>query len=484
MKRNEKIALGIAGAAAAGLIYLATKKKPPMVYTCPYCSAEFATEQELLVHIQTTHPEQPSYICPICGAAFWTEAELNYHIQTVHPEVYTCSICGAAFATQAELEVHIATVHPKVGDVILTVLDKGGSPVAGAKVFFPGGEGFTDSSGKFTFTSLVGQCPIEVQKVGYLLFSTTLTIKEGENRFTITLELYLGKIELSNMHITPTTVYLGNSVIIDVVAWNSSMTSTMSRTVVLRINNVKQAEQKVTLPPNWMETVSFTFTPTSVGNYVAELDGLTGSFSVTEALVCPNCGQTFDTYEALATHVSQIHPPTITAWADIQRINYGGPEIVIVGPDVNAIARIVGNFNGLYVYEVGNGPTVKWSGVTVSWWQAIPTDVYAPAECYVYVHVGKFGTVGRVFDAFCSFGMPPIPYPHEAPPPYWGRLLPGSVTASAFFPDDLDAVFREYGRPPGAYDLLVQVGTRCTAMNPQVDLPSSWYLIRNAWWVG
>jgi uncharacterized C2H2 Zn-finger protein len=58
---------------------------PPVVYTCPYCGATFATEAEKNYHIQTQHAAPPIYTCPYCGATFSTQADLNAHIQTQHP---------------------------------------------------------------------------------------------------------------------------------------------------------------------------------------------------------------------------------------------------------------------------------------------------------------------------------------------------------------------------------------------------------------
>jgi hypothetical protein len=58
--RNIAIVAG-GGAVLAGLLILATKAKvvPPTVYTCPYCGAQFSSQEELQAHITTKHPEQP-----------------------------------------------------------------------------------------------------------------------------------------------------------------------------------------------------------------------------------------------------------------------------------------------------------------------------------------------------------------------------------------------------------------------------------------
>ena len=119
MKKGEKVALGAGVAGLAALTIWALTKKveeapPPKVYECPYCGAEFATEGELLAHIQAEHPEQPLvYVCPYCGATFATEEELADHIALEHPPAaYKCPYCGAAFNTEEELANHVALEHP------------------------------------------------------------------------------------------------------------------------------------------------------------------------------------------------------------------------------------------------------------------------------------------------------------------------------------------------------------------------------------
>ena len=52
------IPVGLGLAAVVGIAALAWAA-PPKVYTCPYCGAEFATEEELLAHIAAEHPEIP-----------------------------------------------------------------------------------------------------------------------------------------------------------------------------------------------------------------------------------------------------------------------------------------------------------------------------------------------------------------------------------------------------------------------------------------
>lgn len=59
---------------------------PPTVYTCPYCGATFATQQELDDHIAAAHPTPPAlpYKCPYCDQSFATREELIDHAAAVH----------------------------------------------------------------------------------------------------------------------------------------------------------------------------------------------------------------------------------------------------------------------------------------------------------------------------------------------------------------------------------------------------------------
>lgn len=99
-KEDKKVTIGLAVAAGLGglagllvifaLLAQAAAPPPPIIYTCPYCGAEFTTEAELLAHIAAQHPEEPPevwYTCPHCGATFTTEEELLAHIELEHPEV-------------------------------------------------------------------------------------------------------------------------------------------------------------------------------------------------------------------------------------------------------------------------------------------------------------------------------------------------------------------------------------------------------------
>ena len=59
--------------------------QPPQVFTCQYCGQTFPTNEALLAHIQSAHPEQPVFTCSICGLKFSTQQALDDHIASAHP---------------------------------------------------------------------------------------------------------------------------------------------------------------------------------------------------------------------------------------------------------------------------------------------------------------------------------------------------------------------------------------------------------------
>ncbi|GAI60872.1 unnamed protein product, partial [marine sediment metagenome] len=66
---------GIAVAAVAGIYALARaappeEEAPPEVYTCPLCGAEFASEQELINHLDREHPARPRIVSATWKATY------------------------------------------------------------------------------------------------------------------------------------------------------------------------------------------------------------------------------------------------------------------------------------------------------------------------------------------------------------------------------------------------------------------------------
>jgi hypothetical protein len=85
---------------------------------------------------------------------------------------------------------------------------------------------------------------------------------------------------LSNLSVTPQEVKPKEAVTITVSVANTGGTQG-SYTVVLKIDEVKEAEKTVTVAAGSSQSVSFTVTRDVAGTYAVVVDGLIGSFSVT-----------------------------------------------------------------------------------------------------------------------------------------------------------------------------------------------------------
>jgi len=88
-----------------------------------------------------------------------------------------------------------------------------------------------------------------------------------------------GEIDLSNLTISPSTVYPGETVTISVLAINNNTVSTLSKEVTL--GGDFMASQTISLAPGASQTVSFTVTPIEERTYVVSVDGLSGTFVCT-----------------------------------------------------------------------------------------------------------------------------------------------------------------------------------------------------------
>lgn len=66
------IPVGLGIAALVG--FAALSWAAPPVFTCPYCGADFATEEELSAHIELEHPELP----PLAGDFVYTDQQCSF----------------------------------------------------------------------------------------------------------------------------------------------------------------------------------------------------------------------------------------------------------------------------------------------------------------------------------------------------------------------------------------------------------------------
>jgi len=90
------------------------------------------------------------------------------------------------------------------------------------------------------------------------------------------------KFSLSKLTVTPTEVESNEPVTVTVSVANTGGTEGSYR-LVLKINNVKEAEQSVTVDAGKSKVITFTVSKQVAGSYSVEINGLTGSFTVVEA---------------------------------------------------------------------------------------------------------------------------------------------------------------------------------------------------------
>ena len=130
-KRKALVAGGLVGLLL--LLLLARKAQGgEIVYVCPYCGAEFSTEEELLHHIEQEHPQEPPPPTTLSG----------------------------------------------------TVVDNStGQVLSGVKVTLDGVSTYTDISGAYAFYDLTPGTvyTISVEKEYYNPFSQDITIQLGDN---------------------------------------------------------------------------------------------------------------------------------------------------------------------------------------------------------------------------------------------------------------------------------------------------------------
>ncbi len=91
---------------------------------------------------------------------------------------------------------------------------------------------------------------------------------------------------ISDLGISPGEVYVGESVIINVIVTNTGGESG-SHEVKLKINGVVEVTKEVTLNAGLSKEAAFTVLKALAGTYLVYVDGLTGSFTVKEKPVIP-----------------------------------------------------------------------------------------------------------------------------------------------------------------------------------------------------
>ncbi|MBA7699580.1 hypothetical protein ES703_108278 [subsurface metagenome] len=91
---------------------------------------------------------------------------------------------------------------------------------------------------------------------------------------------------VSSLGVSPSEVAPSEEVTISVLVANTGGKSG-SYTVVLKIDGVKEAEERVTVAAGSSQTVTFGVTREEAGSYTVTVDGLSGSFTVVPVVVPP-----------------------------------------------------------------------------------------------------------------------------------------------------------------------------------------------------
>jgi len=89
------------------------------------------------------------------------------------------------------------------------------------------------------------------------------------------------RFEVSGLSISPSSVKVGQTSTISVTVRNAGGEAGTYE-LTLKVNNEVVGTKSVTLGPGQSTTVSFTYTPPSEGTYSIEVDGLTGSLTVSK----------------------------------------------------------------------------------------------------------------------------------------------------------------------------------------------------------
>jgi hypothetical protein len=106
-------------------------------------------------------------------------------------------------------------------------------------------------------------------------------IIEEEPNIPIRKPPWVATFTVTDLHIAPTQVSVGETVIISAKVTNAGGAEG-SYEVVINKNGATEATSEVTLAPGQSTTVSFSSTADSAGNYQIEIDGLTGEFTAIE----------------------------------------------------------------------------------------------------------------------------------------------------------------------------------------------------------
>jgi hypothetical protein len=110
--------------------------------------------------------------------------------------------------------------------------------------------------------------------------TTVTTTSTSDTTVTTTKQGFV--VSVSNLNISPKQVKPGEQVTISVEVANTGDTAG-TKTVTFNVNKVVEQTKSVTLEPGAKATVSITTTDNIEGNYLVEVEGLSGNFTVTSS---------------------------------------------------------------------------------------------------------------------------------------------------------------------------------------------------------
>ncbi|MEM3659342.1 MAG: CARDB domain-containing protein [Thermoproteota archaeon] len=126
-----------------------------------------------------------------------------------------------------------------------------------------------------------GESKILSHKLSFTADGSYVVMIDGQS-FTITVSsIPPARFEVSGLNINPSSIKVGQSSTISVTVKNTGGKSGTYE-VTLKINNQVVDTKTGTLSPDQSTTVSFTFTPTSEGTFSIDVNGLTGSLTVSK----------------------------------------------------------------------------------------------------------------------------------------------------------------------------------------------------------
>lgn len=140
-------------------------------------------------------------------------------------------------------------------------------------------------NGEMKWSELVVLNPGEHKSLSHnLSFSEqgTYVIKVGDKTFTAVVSAVLpARFEVSNLSISPSSVEVGKGSLISINVKNTGGESG-SYEIVLKVNGEVIERKSVTLDPDQLVDVSFSFSPSSEGTYSIDVNGLTGNLAASK----------------------------------------------------------------------------------------------------------------------------------------------------------------------------------------------------------